>query len=100
MQRDGDITLITLSGEVDTATAEVMQQAVSDALASGCTTIVLDMAGVAFIDSSGVTQLVVASVAAKNAGAGFEVRSPSRTVRDVLAVTGLDSVLGPRPGAG
>ena len=55
--------------------------------------LIIDMADVSFIDSSGLSELIVAFKAGEAVGTDVIVRNPSQRVRFVLGVTGLMSVL-------
>lgn len=82
-KRDGR-TVVTVTGDLDIATAGDFGIAVREALADGPT--VLDLSGLAFMDSSGVRALD----ALVRGGAPLTLR-PALTepVRQVLAMTGL-----------
>ncbi|MEU4091011.1 STAS domain-containing protein [Streptomyces sp. NPDC026673] len=58
-ERDG-WTILTVSGEMDLVTAPAVRQHVHDAVADGRRSVVLDLAGVHFCDSSGVGVLIAA----------------------------------------
>lgn len=58
-ERDG-WTVLTVSGEMDLVTAPAVRQHVHDAVADGRRSVVLDLAGVYFCDSSGVGVLIAA----------------------------------------
>jgi anti-anti-sigma factor len=77
-------TVITVAGDLDIATAPGFEAAVRDALAAG--PVVLDLGGLAFMDSSGVRALD----ALLRDGAPLTLRPElSELVRQVLAMTGL-----------
>lgn len=83
-----DRATLTLWGEVDLATQAVFVDALEQAIGGGATTIVLDVAGVPFLDSSGLGAIVDAVVA----GVRIVVRNPQRVVRRVFEVTVLDGL--------
>lgn len=56
--------------------------------------LVVDLAGVPFLDSSGVRALLLARRAAEQHGAAFMVRHPRGLVARVLRVAGVDQLLG------
>jgi anti-sigma B factor antagonist len=85
--------VVSVFGEVDMATAPKLLEAVGAALDSG-DTVVLDLAGMTFIDSSGLKVLVTAYKRADHLRAARVVlRSPQPQARSVLEVTGLDTLL-------
>lgn len=53
-----DTASVRLSGELDIARLPELRFAMQDARASGCSRIVLDLRGLEFIDSIGVTELL------------------------------------------
>jgi anti-anti-sigma factor len=90
----GPQTTLALAGDLDPATAPELdarlQELVSDrAVAS----VVLDLAQVVFMDSSGLRVLVAASAALQGRSAQLLLRSPSSNIRRVLEVTGLSPLI-------
>jgi anti-anti-sigma factor len=83
--------LVEVSGELDVATAEPLRAQLLPAAEHG--TVVLDMSGVTFCDSSGLRVLVEAEQLARRSGAAFRVAAPSAAVRRVLGLTKLDQAL-------
>ena len=69
--RRGDIGVLTLTGEVDIYTSPVLKNAIAVAVADGCSTIVIDLNGVGFIDSSGLGVLVGALKRIRERGGDF-----------------------------
>ena len=53
-----DVAVVTASGEIDIATAEAFGRELERALAGGAQSVVLDLEGVSFIDSTGLTALL------------------------------------------
>lgn len=95
--RDGEPGRVTLrpAGEVDMATADSLDAAVADALARpGLREIVVDLADVRFLDSSGVRVLVRGAVAARERGATLRVTDPQPMVARVLRITAVGPMLG------
>jgi anti-sigma B factor antagonist len=56
---------------------------------AGCLVLVVDLACVRFIDSSGLSALVAIRIAATSAGGGMVLRAPSRSVLRILGITGM-----------
>jgi anti-anti-sigma factor len=56
--------------------------------------VVLDLAEVTFMDSTGLTALMDARTESDRDGWDFSVRRPSAAVRRVVELAGLDHVLG------
>ena len=67
----------------------------------GVKTIVVDMAGVDFIDSSCIGALIGAKLGADKAGKTFQLRGTKGLVTEVLTIAGvLPYLTGPEPDAG
>jgi anti-sigma B factor antagonist len=81
--------VVLVAGELDFGTAAPLRDALVDLGDRGTTPIVLDLARVDFIDSSGVSLLVQAKQRADAEGSELVLRQPAARVRRVLEVTGL-----------
>ncbi len=91
--RDGDVVTLRLEGELDWSTAPRLLAEVERWLAAGGRKLVVDLAGVAFADSSGLGALVGTWHRARRAGASLLLDGPGDSVSLALALTGLDAVL-------
>ncbi len=76
-----------IAGELDGSTTALFDSAVAPAREAGAA-IVLDLAGVTFIDSSGLRSLIGLGLALE--GTGLVLRDPSPLVRHILEIRGLD----------
>ena len=83
MAVDGDGALV-LTGEIDTHSAAIL----AERLQGEREIVVLDLAGVSFIDSSGLRVLVEAHQVREPVG-GMQLRSPSAAVQRLLEISGL-----------
>jgi anti-anti-sigma factor len=90
--QDGDRSVIAVGGEIDVHTCGELEEAVRKAYGSGGTKVVLDVAGVGFIDSSGLRSLITLQQEAAAADGTLQLRSPSRPVLRLLEVTGLTAM--------
>ena len=85
----GEVVLV-LTGSVDLVSrGDLGEVALRELERSGCTHLVLDMAGVSFIDSTGLGTLITLSNEAESRQARFSVRDPSVRVERLLSMTGL-----------
>lgn len=90
---EGGAVVIAVSGDLDIATADQLFRDANEALrAHAPTTLVLDLAGVAFLDSSGIGTLVELRNVAGDTGGEVVLRRPSVRTRRLLEITALDSV--------
>lgn len=92
---DDDRAVLRLSERLDLMSATAVRGAVRDLVARGHTRIVVDLADVSFMDSSGVGALVGSLKLARNAGGELRIAGAAGQVRDVLRLTTVDRVLHP-----
>ncbi|GLW11812.1 anti-sigma factor antagonist [Microtetraspora sp. NBRC 13810] len=82
-------SVLALDGELDTATAPLLEPAVKTVLSSGRRHLVVDTADLDFCDSSGLWALLQAQRAVKAAGGTMEITHVHGPLRRVLDVTKL-----------
>jgi anti-sigma B factor antagonist len=90
--------VLVLDGEIDAYTTPQLAEHVASFPSGFDDGLVVDMAAVTFMDSSGLRILVDLNGRAAEAGVGMTLRSPSRAVTRVIEISGLDSVLSVEPG--
>jgi anti-sigma B factor antagonist len=90
--RDG-YAVIALSGRLTASGAPLLRNAVGDLVTAGEPHIVIDMAELAFVDSSGLGALVGGLKSARVAGGDLRIAAVPDAVRTVLRLTNLDRVL-------
>ena len=88
---DGRGTLV-LVGEVDLATASRLGEAMQGMHDKGVSTIVVDLGGLRFIDSSGLHQLVLAVKRQRQRNGDIVLRAPSASILRVLEIVGLTTL--------
>lgn len=86
----GDRALVSVSGEVDLATAGELSDHALEALRTVSPHVVVDLTDVSFMDSTGLKSLITIDQRTALAGGSFSVVGPSRSVRKLLSLTGLD----------
>src|SRR3954449_3284200 len=64
----GDVPIVAVNGEVDVYSAPALKDKITELLESGQTTLIVDLSGVAFLDSTGLGALVEARSATGEAG--------------------------------
>jgi anti-sigma B factor antagonist len=89
--------VVALSGELDLATAPVLQQVLAQLCRDGYQEIVLDLSGLEFLSAAGLAVFHHADDHLRAAGGRLILHRPGRLVRRVLAITALDTVLTIRP---
>jgi anti-sigma B factor antagonist len=86
-------TVVTVAGELDLATAPLLADVVDGLHDPGIDTVVLDVTGVEFCDSSGLAVLVRSRQAAEEHGVRVVVRSPPPAMRSLLEITKLHDLI-------
>jgi anti-sigma B factor antagonist len=81
--------LVTVSGEIDIATAGQLRDRLADP-AGGGQQVIIDFSRVSFIDAAGIGVLADAAARAAARGGSLQLATASRQVRRVLLLTGLD----------
>jgi anti-sigma B factor antagonist len=90
---DGTTARLVLSGELDLATVPRVQQAVDATLAQGARTLIVDLSGLGFIDSSGLRLFVVLHQRAAAEGWKLSLIRPPERAMTVFKVSGLEENL-------
>ncbi len=87
---DGTTTVLEVAGDIEVLTAAELQDAVKHELAqSGCSTLVLDLSRVEFMDSTGLGALLSIRSAAATAEKALVLRAPSASVFFVMDLAAL-----------
>ncbi|MFJ4953808.1 STAS domain-containing protein [Streptomyces sp. NPDC088760] len=92
-----DRRLVTVSGQLDLHTAHGLADALEPLLGRNDQAVLVDLSGVTFLDSTGLTCLITAYRTARATGARLALIAPSRPVRTMLQLTGVDKVLDTYP---
>ena len=91
-QVDG-VTVLDLNGRITLGEGSVtLRDAVRDVLAKGSNRILLNLANVDYIDSSGIGELVSAYTTVKNSGGELKLLQLTKKVHDLLQITKLYTV--------
>ena len=87
------VTIVDLNGRITLGEeTERLRDTVRKLIASGKKKIILNLAHVDYIDSSGVGELVSSFTAVRNAGGDLKLLSLTKKVHDILNVTKLYTV--------
>jgi anti-sigma B factor antagonist len=86
--------IVTVSGEIDIATATRLREGLVELAATGCP-LVADLNQVRFIDSAGLSALVGTAKHAAAHGGSLHVVCARPKVRQLFRLTGLDRRLAP-----
>jgi anti-anti-sigma factor len=85
----GDPPVLQVDGEIDLSTVDQLRAALEDALATD-SAVVVDMAGVTFIDVVGL-EAIMAVAASRNGGGPLKLNNAPR-VKWILEAVGLDEL--------
>lgn len=90
----GDVTVVDLQGRATIGKGnDVLAGELRRLLASGAQKLLINLAGVTQIDSSGISTLVRAFVALGKSGGSLKLLAPAGRVRQVLSVARLLSAI-------
>lgn len=93
VRREGDVTVLALTGEFDMAVVERFERELAAVEESSPPVIVVDLTHVRFMDSSGLRALIVADQRARQAGRRFAIVPGTPSVRRVFELTQLEGRL-------
>ena len=95
VERQDGCTRLDVAGELDLATAPALHEAVAGLLAEGeALTLVLDLTGMTFLDSSGLGALLQARAEVLAAGGRLTLAGVRPGPRRVIAIAGLADTFG------
>lgn len=86
---DGHV-VVTLRGELDVSTATELRERLFRILARDPASLILDMSGLRFMDSTGISVLVATQQRANTRGWTLSLAGPKKIVGRVLRITSLD----------
>lgn len=81
-----DVAELLLSGDLDHSATEQLDAVCGSVMASGCRLLVLDFAGVHFVDGTALRALERIYVAARAQGAELMLVGANRTIRKVFEI--------------
>ena len=93
VEADGDAVKLAARGEMDLATADIVDRELVKAEASDARRIILDLSGVEFIDSSGLKVLVYAARRSNSDSNRLAVVPGTGQVAKMLKLTGIEEFL-------
>jgi anti-anti-sigma factor len=86
-----DVCVVAVSGELDLDTVAELRTALASG--AGVATTVIDLRGLTFIDSSGVSGVMAAARRARDAGSRLVCVSGPPPIQRIFELTGVDTVL-------
>jgi anti-sigma B factor antagonist len=85
--------VVSVTGEIDLATGPALQRRLSELLCLPLDSLTVDMAGVEFMDSSGLRVLNRTRIDADERNIPFGLKNVPRQARRILEITGMIDVL-------
>ena len=93
LRTSGSVTILDLNGNLTLgAGEEALTETISQLLKDGQKYLLVNMADVPFIDSSGIGGLIKSFSRVKSAGGKLKLLKPSTAARQLLSITGLLAV--------
>jgi anti-sigma B factor antagonist len=91
----GDVAIVTVTGEITLkkSRSTMLHDKVRSVVQQGHKKVLVDLAGVTFVDSAGLGELVQTNSMVKDQGGALGLSSPSGRLRDLLAVTKLTTII-------
>lgn len=93
VSEDSGVTVIAVEGRVDSSSANYLGQTLNTSLEQGANRLVVDLEAVDYVSSAGLREFVSALKRAREDDGDLRLASPTQRVREVLELSGLDSVL-------
>lgn len=88
-RREDGTVILRLSGELDVTNADEVRAAVTAAMGSEPARVIIDLAALTYMDSSGVALILSVAQAADE----VEIRRPTAIVRRLMELTGITEIL-------
>jgi anti-sigma B factor antagonist len=89
----GGVTLVVPKSDLDMGTADQMKRTLTELIEKGQSKLVMDLTGVAYVDSSGLGALVAAMKQARAVGGNLKLCGLQEDVRSIFEMTRLIKVM-------
>lgn len=91
--QEGNVTVVSIEGRIDSSTATELERACDEHLARGGNRLLLDLARVDYVSSAGLRVFLVVGKKAQRAGGRLALCCLTPLVREILAIAGFDRIL-------
>jgi anti-anti-sigma factor len=92
-RQSGDVTILDLKGKITIGSGDVaLRNSIQEVMNNGAQKVLINMADVSTIDSSGIGELVSGYTTATNRGAKLKLFNLPSKVTDILTITQLITV--------
>jgi anti-sigma B factor antagonist len=92
-----DVVAVAVAGEIDLFTAPELKAALTDAVDSGQTRIVVDLSDTTFLDSTALGVLIGAVKRLRSSEGALSIVNRNATIAKTFEITGLDQIFTIRP---
>lgn len=89
VRHEADRVIVSLTGELDMASAGRLEQTIESDDLQGETMVVLDLQALDFVDSTGLRIILSARERCRERGQGFAITPGSKQVQRLLSITGM-----------
>jgi anti-sigma B factor antagonist len=86
------LVVVTVTGRIDSATSTDFETALQGLMEKGKYNMVLDLAGVDFLSSSGLRVMVSTLKTIRQAGGELCIAQPAEQASEAIAIAGLDAL--------
>jgi anti-sigma B factor antagonist len=93
-EQSGDAMIVRAEGELDLHTAPTLQAEIDSALETKPPRVVVDLSGVDFMDSTGLSVIVATVAAMREQGGEVRVVTGADKITKVFTLTGVDQQVG------
>ncbi len=93
LEQEGERVVVRAWGELDVASSAGFEAKLRDAIRTSSFGVILDLAGVTFIDSTGLRVLISAATLARSSRRELIVVQGSEQVRQVIETSGVEDLL-------
>ncbi|MFC4052423.1 STAS domain-containing protein [Actinomadura syzygii] len=90
--QDGDVPVLRVAGDLDHHTAPRLREALDKVPWAAGGILVLDLSGLAYCDSTGITVLINAYKRSKPTGGRLLIAGLNSDLREVFTIIGLDQI--------
>ena len=80
---------LALSGELDIASAQILDEALAEACSDGAKEVIIDLGGIEFMDSEGLNVILRGRMRCEEHECAYSLTPAQRPVEHVFEVTGL-----------
>ena len=87
------VTVLDLNGQLTEQAGTVMWERIRRLAVAGDRRILLNLADVSYVDSSGLGSMIASFVAMKGVGGALKLLNPTKRTRQLLEVTALAAVM-------